>query len=210
MINWSIIISAFGLAFTGFAYAWFLFILISGAPVWATAIMMLGTVAINWLLFSSLPTVGIWAATFASSVPTIFFLGNVLPESALFASAIWWVGTLSLAIVSEHKIFDREKTLLIFSICTVFFTVSIYLSLIGLGYLWGGKNLFEGSATKTLPLFNKKVEIYTNNPKQLYLNGKTGRLKQIKFYHVVIQLDSGEEVSVWWQDVKKAPKLKLN
>jgi hypothetical protein len=78
-----------------------------------------------------------------------------------------------------------------------------------LGYLWGGKNLFEGSATQTMPLFNQRVEIRTDRPKQ-FLNGKIGRLKQINFYHVIVQLDSGEEEGVWWQDVKAAPVEKSN
>jgi hypothetical protein len=61
------------------------------------------------------------------------------------------------------------------------------------------------------PLLNQRVEILTDNPKQLYLNGKTGELKQIDRYEVTVKLDSGGDerlmwpyVYVWWQDIKAA------
>ncbi|MGB7708498.1 MAG: hypothetical protein WBL95_02940 [Microcoleus sp.] len=42
------------------------------------------------------------------------------------------------------------------------------------------------------------------------MNRQTGTLKQINFYHVIVQLDSGEEERVWWLDVKAAPVEKSN
>lgn len=209
MLNWNDIFSGLGLVLAGFAYASVSFTLISYCPFWVTAIMFIFTVAIDWLLSSSLPTKWIVATAFASQMATLGFLGNVLPGDGMFVATFWWLATLSIAIVSHYTTFLKSKILLFLGIGTVFFTASIYLFLIGLGDLWGGKNLFEGSATETLPLFNQRVEIRTD-PKQLYLNGKTGRLKQINFYHVIVQLDSGEEESIWWLDVKAAPVEKSN
>jgi hypothetical protein len=36
------------------------------------------------------------------------------------------------------------------------------------GYVLKGKNPFQGSSTEMLPLLNQRVEIITDNPKQLY------------------------------------------
>ncbi|MEG4813749.1 hypothetical protein [Microcoleus sp. K5-D4] len=62
-----------------------------------------------------------------------------------------------------------------------------------------------------LPLLNQRVEIITDNPKQLYLNGQTGELTHIDRYEVTVKLDSEEDerlmwpyVNVWWQDIKAA------
>lgn len=208
MLNWNDIFSGLGFVLAGFAYASVSFTLISYCPFWVTAIMFIFTVAIDWLLSSFLPTKWIVATAFASQMATLGFLGNVLPGDEMLVATFWWLATLMVAIVSHYTTFLQATILLFLGICTVFFTASIYLFLIGFGDLWGGKNLFEGSATERLPLFNQRVEIRTDHPKQLYLNGKTGRLKQINFYHVIVQLDSGEEESIWWQDVKADPVLK--
>ena len=210
MLNWNDILSGLGLVLAGFAYASVSFTLISYCPFWVTAIMFVFTVAIDWLLSSSLPTKWIVATAFASQMASLGFLGNVLPGDGIFVASFWWLATLIVAIVSHYTTFLQAKSLLFLGISTVFFTASIYLFLIGLGYLWGGKNLFEVSATETLPLFNQRVEIRTDHPKQLYLNRKTGTLKQINFDRVIVQLDSGEEERVWWQDVKAAPVEKSN
>jgi len=78
-----------------------------------------------------------------------------------------------------------------------------------------GKNPFQGSSTEMLPLLNQRVEIITDNPKQLYLNGKTGELTHIDRYEVTVKLDSGGDerlmwpyVDVWWQDIKSASEQK--
>lgn len=141
----------------GFAYASVSFTLISYCPFWVTAIMFVFTVAIDWLLSSFLLAKWIVATAFASQMATLGFLGNVLPGDGMFVATFWWCGTLTVGIVSHYTTFAQQKTLLIVGICTVFFTASIYLYLIVLGYFWGGKNLFYGSATETLPLFNQRV-----------------------------------------------------
>jgi len=83
------------------------------------------------------------------------------------------------------------------------------------GYVLKGKNPFQGSSTEMLPLLNQRVEIITDNPKQLYLNGKTGELTHIDRYEVTVKLDSGGDerlmwpyVDVWWQDIKSASEQK--
>jgi len=93
-------------------------------------------------------------------------------------------------------------------------TAETAIYLIG-GYVIKGKNPFQGSSIQMLPLLNQRVEIITDNPKQLYLNGKTGKLTHIHRYEVRVKLDSGGDerlmwpyVDVWCQDIKAASEQK--
>ncbi|MEG4958810.1 MULTISPECIES: hypothetical protein [unclassified Microcoleus] len=122
--------------------------------------------------------------------------------------SLLFVGSIIVGIASVYTNFGQQKTLLIVGFCTVFFLASMCLFLIG-SYAIKGKNPFQGSSTQMLPLLNQRVEIITDNLKQLYLNGKTGELTHIDRYEVTVKLDSGGDerlmwpyVDVWWQDIK--------
>jgi hypothetical protein len=122
-------------------------------------------------------------------------------------SAILFLGTMVVGVTSIYSNFSQQKTLLMVTVCTVFFLTFMYLSLIG-GYVLRGKNPFQGSSKQMQPLLNQKVEIRTDDPQQLQFNGKTGELTQIDRYEVTVKLDDDKTfwpyVQVWWEDVKAA------
>ncbi|MGB3262582.1 MAG: hypothetical protein WBA89_01370 [Microcoleus sp.] len=213
MLNSNEIISGLALALAGFAYATFFYVVLpvryydSGVSVWAIGIAIALTLAMNWLLSSSLLTAWTWvAALFACQIVLILF-GSVFLGDGLLLPTFLFCGTMVVGVASIYTNFSQQKTLLIVALCTVFFLASMYLSLIG-GYVLRGKNPFQGSSKQMQPLLNQKVEIITDNPKQLYLNGKTGELTDINRYEVTVKLDDETlmwpYVYVWWQDIKAA------
>ncbi|MEG4804958.1 hypothetical protein QUB63_30265 [Microcoleus sp. ARI1-B5] len=213
MLNWNKIISGLALAVAGFAYALVFFVLLPfrqydcAAPVWAIGMAIALTVAMNWLLSASLLTGWTWvAALFGCQIVLIFFGSVFLGDGLLLPNCLFF-GILLVGVASVYSNFSQQKTLLIVGLCTLFFLASMYLSLIG-GYVLKGKNPFQGSSTEMQPLLNQRVEIRTDNPKQLYLNGKTGKLTQIDRYEVTVKLDDKTlmwpYVYVWWQDIKAA------
>ena len=221
MLSRNEIISGLALAFAAFTYAFVLFNILPfknynyGMPMRAIAMAIVLTVAMNWLLSSSLLTGWSWvAALFGCQVVLVSFCSLWFLGEGLFLAAFLWAGIMIVGVASVYTNFSQQKTLLIVGLCTVFFVASMYLSLVG-GYMLKGKNPFQGSSNQMLPLLNERVEIRTNNPKQLYLNGKTGKLTHINRYEVTVRLDSGGDetlmwpyVDVWWQDVKAASEQK--
>jgi hypothetical protein len=213
MLNGNEIISGLALAVAGFAYALFCFVLLPfrqynyAAPLWAIAMAIALTTAMNWLLSSSLLAGWIWvAALFGFQIAIILFCGEFV-GGGLILSSLLFTGTLIVGIASIYTNFSQQKTLLIVGLCTVFFIASMYLYLIG-GYMLKGKNPFQGSSNQMQPLLNQRVEIRTDDPKQLQLNGKTGKLTEINRYEVTVKLDDETlmwpYVDVWWQDIKAA------
>jgi len=216
MLNGNEIISGLALAFAGFAYALVFFVLLPfrqydyAAPLWAIAMAIALIVAMNWLLSASLLTGWSWVAALFGFQLALLFFGSVFLGDGLLLPTLLFFGTMIVGIASVYTNFSQQKTLLIVGFCTVFFLASMYLSLIG-GYVLKGKNPFQGSSNQMQPLLNQRVEISTDNPKQLQLNGKTGELTHIDRYEVTVKLDSeGDKtlmwpyVQVWWQDVKAA------
>jgi hypothetical protein len=213
MLNWNEIISGLALGLAGVAYATFFFVVLpvryydSGISVRAIGIAIALTVAMNWLLSESLLTGWSWvAALFGCQIPLMIFCSLFLGDGLLLPSLLF-CGTMVVGVASIYTNLSQQKTLLIVTVCTVFFLTLMYLSLIG-GYVLRGKNPFEGSSKQMLPLLNQKVEICTDDPKQLQLNGKTGELTQIDRYEVTVKLDDDKifwpYVQVWWEDVKPA------
>ncbi|MEO6863532.1 MAG: hypothetical protein ABI180_18645 [Microcoleus sp.] len=213
MLNWNEIISGLALALAGFAYATFFYVVLpvryydSGISVWAIGIAIALIVAMNWLLSASLLTGWSWvAALFGCQIVLILFC-SLLGDGLLMLSAILFLGTMVVGVTSVYTNFSQQKTLLIVTVCTVFFLILMYLSLIG-GYVLRGKNPFQGSSKQMQPLLNQKVEIRTDDPQQLQFNGKTGELTQIDRYEVTVKLDDDKTfwpyVQVWWEDVKAA------
>ncbi|NJS09152.1 MAG: hypothetical protein HC789_01595 [Microcoleus sp. CSU_2_2] len=211
MLNGNEIISGLALAVAGFAYALFCFVLLPfrqydyAAPLWAIAMAVALTTAMNWLLSSSLLAGWIWvAALFGFQIAIILFCGEFV-GGGLILSSLLFAGTLIVGITSIYTNISPQKTLLIVGLCTVFFIASMYLYLIG-GYMLKGKNPFQGSSNQMQPLLNQRVEIRTDDPKQLQLNGKTGKLTEIDRYEVTVKLDDETliwpYVEVWWQDIK--------
>jgi hypothetical protein len=211
MLNGNEIISALALAVAGFAYALFCFVLLPfrqydfAAPLWAITMAIALTAGMNWLLSSSLLAGWIWVvALFGFQVAMIFFGGEFL-GGGLILSSLLFFGTAIVGVTSVYTNFSQQKTLLIVAICTLFFIASMYSYLIG-GYILKGKNPFQGSSKQMQSLLNQKVEISTDDPKQLYLNGKTGKLTEINRYEVTVKLDDKAlmwpYVDVWWQDIK--------
>ena len=213
MLNGNEIISGLALAFAGFAYALVFFVLLPfrqydyAAPLGAIAMAIALTVAMNWLLSASLLTGWSWVAALFGFQVVIMFFGSVFLGDGLLLPTFLFFGTMVVGVASVYTNFSQQKTLLIVSLCTVFFLTLMYFSLIG-GYVLRGKNPFHGSSTQMLPLLNQRVEIITDDPKQLQLNGKTGELTQIDRYEVTVKLDDDKTfwpyVHVWWQDVKAA------
>jgi hypothetical protein len=213
MLNWNEIISGLALALAGFAYATFFYVVLpvryydSGISVWAIGIAIALIVAMNWLLSASLLTGWSWvAALFGCQIVLILFC-SLLGDGLLMLSAILFLGTMVVGVTSVYTNFSQQKTLLMVTVCTVFFLTFMYLSLIG-GYVLRGKNPFQGSSKQMQPLLNQKVEIRTDDPQQLQFNGKTGELTQIDRYEVTVKLDDDKTfwpyVQVWWEDVKAA------
>jgi hypothetical protein len=216
MLNWNEIFSGFALAFAGFAYALVFFVLLPfrqydyGAPLWAIGMAIALTIAMNWLLSSSLLSGWSWVGGLYGCQLVLIFFGSVFLGDGLLLPSLLFSGTMIVGVASIYTSFSQQKTLLIVGLCTLFLIVSMYLFLIG-GYMLKGKNPFQGSSKQMLPLLNQRVEIRTDNPKQLQLNGKTGELTHIDRYEVKVKLDSeGDEtlmwpyVDVWWQDIKAA------
>jgi hypothetical protein len=213
MLNGNEIISGLALAVAGFAYALFCFVLLPfkqydyAAPLWAIAMTIALTTAMTWLLSSSLLAGWIWvAALFGFQIAIMLFCGEFMGGGLILSSWLF-AGTLIVGIASIYTNLSQQKTLLIVGLCTLFFIASMYLHLIG-GYMLKGKNPFHGSSNQMQPLLNQRVEIRTDNPKQLHLNGKTGKLIQIDRYEVTVKLDDETlmwpYVEVWWQDIKAA------
>ncbi len=213
MLNWNEIISGLALGLAGVAYATFFYVVLpvryydSGISVRAIGIAIALTVAMNWLLSESLLTGWSWvAALFGCQIPLMIFCSLFLGDGLLLPSLLF-CGTMVVGVASIYTNLSQQKTLLIVTVCTVFFLTLMYLSLIG-GYVLRGKNPFEGSSKQMQPLLNQKVEICTDDPKQLQLNGKTGELTQIDRYEVTVKLDDDKifwpYVQVWWEDVKAA------
>ncbi|MEG4055926.1 MULTISPECIES: hypothetical protein [unclassified Microcoleus] len=220
MLNGNEIISGIALAFAGFAYALVFFVLLPfrqydyAAPLGAIAMAIALTLAMNWLLSASLLTGWSWVAALFGFQIALMFFGSVFLEDGLYLPNLLFFGTIIVGYTSVYTSFSQQKTLVIVGLCTVFFLASMYFSLIG-GYLIKGKNPFQGSSIQMLPLLNQRVEIITDNPKQLYLNDQTGELTHINRYEVTVKLDSeGDErlmwpyVNVWWQDIKAASAQK--
>ncbi|MBE9184732.1 hypothetical protein IQ270_08380 [Microcoleus sp. LEGE 07076] len=213
MLNWNEIISGLACAVAGFAYAVVFFVLLPfrqydfAAPLWSIAMAIALIVAMNWLLSSSLLTAWSWVtALFACQIVLILF-GSLFLGDGLYLPSFLFFGTMLVGVASIYTNFSQQKTLLIVALCTVFFIALIYLSLIS-SYALKGKNPFQGSSTQMQPLLNQRVEIITDNPQQLYLNGKTGELTHIDRYEVTVKLDDQTliwpYVYVWWQDIKAA------
>lgn len=213
MLNWNEIISGLALGLAGVAYATFFYVVLpvryydSGISVRAIGIAIALTVAMNWLLSESLLTGWSWvAALFGCQIPLMIFCSLFLGDGLLLPSLLF-CGTMVVGVASIYTNLSQQKTLLIVTVCTVFFLTLMYLSLIG-GYVLRGKNPFEGSSKQMQPLLNQKVEICTDDPKQLQLNGKIGELTQIDRYEVTVKLDDDKifwpYVQVWWEDVKAA------
>ncbi|MBD1827626.1 hypothetical protein NDI47_03560 [Microcoleus vaginatus GB1-A2] len=172
------------------------------------------TVAMNWLLSASLLTGCSWVAALFGFQIALMFFGSVFLGDGLLVPNLLFLGTIIVGIASVHTNFWQQKTLLAVGFCTVVSLALMYLSLIG-GYVLKGKNPFQGSFTQMLPLLNQRVEIITDNPKQLYLNSKTGELTHIDRYEMTMKLDSGGDetlmlpyVDLWWQDIKAASEQK--
>ncbi|MGL5061201.1 MAG: hypothetical protein ACRC62_14610 [Microcoleus sp.] len=211
MLNGNEVISGLALAVAGFAYALFCFVLLPfrqydfAAPPQAIAIAIAFTAAVNWLLSSSLLAGWPWVmALFSFQIAIILFCGEFV-GGGLILSSLLFFGTAIVGITSIYTNFSQQKTLLIVGLATVFFLVSIYLFLIG-GYLLKGKNPLQGSSKQMQPLLNERVEIITEDPQQLQLKGKTGKLTEINRYEVTVKLDDETlmwpYVDVWWQDIK--------
>jgi apolipoprotein N-acyltransferase len=211
MLNWNEILSGLALAVAGFAYALFCFVLLPfrqydfAAPLWTITMAIAFTAAVNWLLSSSLLTGWIWvAALFGFQVAIILFCGEFV-GGGLILSSLLFFGTAIVGIASIYTDFSQQKTLLIVGLCTLLFIGLMYLFLIG-NYTIQGKNPFQGSSKQMKPLLNQRVEIRTDNPQQLELNGKTGKLVEINRYEVTVKLDDETliwpYVDVWWQDIK--------
>lgn len=220
MLNGNEIISGLALAFGGFAYALVFFVVLPfrqydyAAPLGAIAMAIALTVAMNWLLSASLLTGWSWVAALFGFQIALMFFGSVFLEDGLYLPNLVFFGTMSVGCARVYTSFLPQKTLLTVGFCTVFFLASMYLSLIG-GYVIKGKNPFHGSSTQMLPLLNQRVEILTDNPQQLQLNGKTGELTHIDRYEVTVKLDCGGDetlmwpyVDVWWQELKAASEQK--
>ncbi|MDP8934039.1 MAG: hypothetical protein M3N42_07805 [Cyanobacteriota bacterium] len=196
MLNGNEIISGLALAFGGCAYALAFFVVLPfrqydyAAPLGAIAMAIALTVAMNWLLSASLLTGWSWGAALFGFQIGLMFFGSVFLGDGLLVPSLLFFGTIIIGIARVYTSFSQQKTLLIVGFCTVFFLASMYLSLIG-GYVLKGKNPFHGSSTQMLPLLNQRVEILTDNPQQLQLNGKTGELTHIDRYQVTVKLDSG-------------------
>ncbi|UNU26183.1 hypothetical protein [Microcoleus vaginatus] len=168
----------------------------------------------NWLLSALLLTGWSWVAALCGFQIALRFFGSVFLEDGLYLPNLLFFGTMIVGYTSVYTSFSQQKTLVMVGLCTGFFLDSMYLFLIG-GYVIKGKNPFHASSTQMLPLLNQRVEIITDNPKQLYLNGKTGELTHINRYEVTVKLDFGGDerlmwryVDVWWQDIKAANKQK--
>jgi hypothetical protein len=211
MLNGNEIISGLALAVASFAYALFCFVLLPfrqydfAAPFWAIIIAIALTAGMNWLLSSSLLAGWIWVlALFGFQIAIILFCGEFV-GGGLILSSLLFFGTLIVGIARFYTCFSQQKTLLILVLCTVFFIALMYLFLIG-GYIVKGKNPFQGSSRQMQPLLNQIVEISTDDPDRLYLNGKTGKLTEINRYEVTVKLDDKTlmwpYVDVWWQDIK--------
>ncbi|MEG4395832.1 hypothetical protein [Microcoleus sp. BROC3] len=216
MLNRNEIISGLALAFAGFTYALVFFVLLPfrqydyAAPIEAIAMAIALIVAMNWLLSSPLLTGLSWVAGLYGCQLVLMFFGSVFLKDGLYLPNLLFFGTAIVGVASLYTSFSQQKTVLIVAWYTVFFIASMYLFLLG-GYAIKGKNPFHSSSTQMLPLLNQRVEILTDNPKQLYLNGKTGELTNIDRYEVTVKLDSGGDetlmwpyVDVWWEDVKAA------
>lgn len=216
MLNWNEIISGLALAFASFAYALVFFVLLPfrqynyAEPIWAIVMASVVTIAMNLLLSSSLLTGWNWIAGLYGCQVVLIFFGSLFLGDGLLLPSLLFSGTMIVGITSVYTSFSQQKTLLIVGLCTLFLIASLYLFLIG-GYILRGKNPFHGSSNQMLPLLNQMVEIRTDNPKQLQLNGKTGKLTHIDRYEVTVKLDSGGDetlmwpyVYVWWQDIKAA------
>ncbi|HEY9296443.1 MAG TPA: hypothetical protein VIQ31_08730, partial [Phormidium sp.] len=180
----------------------------------AIAMAIALTIAMNGLLSASLLTGWSWVAALFGFQVVLMFFGSVFLEDGLCLPNLLFFGTMIVGYTSVYTSFSQEKTLVIVSLCTAFFLDSMYFYLIG-GYVLKGKNPFQGSPTQMLPLLNQMVEIITDNPKQLYLNGKTCEFTHIDRYEVTVKLYSeGDErlmwpyVDVWWQDIKAASEQK--
>jgi hypothetical protein len=211
MLNGNEIISGLALAVASFAYALFCFVLLPfrqydfAAPFWAITIAIAFTAGMNWLLSSSLLAGWIWVLALSGfQIAIILFCGEFV-GGGLILSSLLFFGTLIVAVARFYTPFSQQKTLLILVLCTVFFTASMYLFLIG-GYIVKGKNPFQGSSRQMQPLLNQMVKISTDDPDRLYLNGKTGKLTEINRYEVTVKLDDKTlmwpYVDVWWQDIK--------
>jgi hypothetical protein len=220
MLNGNEIISGLALAFAGFAYALVFFVLLPfrqydyAAPLGAIAMALALTIAMNWLLSASFLTGWNWVAALFGFQVALMFFDSVFLEDGLYLPNLLFFGTMIVGYTSVYTSFSQQKTLVIVGLCTGFFLASMYLFLI-CGYVIKGKNPFQGSSKEMLPLLNQMVEIITDNPKQLYLNGKTGELTHINRYEVTVKLDSGGDeglmwpyVDVWWQDIKAASEQK--
>jgi hypothetical protein len=220
MLNWNEIISGLALACAGFVYALLFFMLLPfkqydyAVPLWIIGMMIALTTAlttiINWLLSSSLLSGWNWVAGYLSCQLVFILFGMVFLQDALFLPSFLFFVTIIVGLASAYTSFSQQKTLLILGLCTVFFLASMYLFLIG-SYMLKGKNPFHGSSKQMLPLLNQRVEIRTDNPKQLQFNGKIGELTDIDRYEVTVKLYSGGNetsiwpyVHVWWQDIKAA------
>ena len=212
-MSWNEIISGLALAIAGFVYATFFFVVLPfrqytyAAPIWAIAIALGLTVGMNWLLSESLLSGWMFiAALFGFQIPLMLFCSEFLGDG-LYLPSLLFFGTTIVGVASVYTNFSQQKTLLIVGLCTVFFLTLMYLSFIG-GYVLRGKNPFQGSSKQMLPLLNQKVEIHTDDPKQLQLNGKTGELTGIDRYEVTVKLDDDKSmwpyVELWWEDVKPA------
>lgn len=212
-MNWNEIISGLALAVAGFIYAVFFFVVLPfkqydyAAPIWDIEIAIGLTVAMNWLLSESLLTGWMFvAALLGFQIPLMLFCSEFLGDG-FYLPILLFCGTTILGVTSVYTNFSQPKTLLIVSLCTVFFLTLMYISFIG-GYAIRGKNPFQGSSKQMLPLLNQRVEIHTDDPKQLQFNGKTGELTQIDRYEVTVRLDDDRVfwpyVQLWWEDVKPA------
>ena len=160
MMNGNEIISGLALAFAGFAYATFFYVVLpvryydSGISVWAIGIAIALTVAINWLLSESLLTGWSWVAALFGFQIALMVFGSEFLGDALLLPSLLFCGTMVVGVASIYTNFSQQKTLLIVSLCTVFFLTLMYLSLIG-GYVLRGKNPFQGSSKQMQPLLNQ-------------------------------------------------------
>ncbi|MBW3584699.1 MAG: hypothetical protein KY448_02355 [Cyanobacteria bacterium 0813] len=151
----------------------------------------------NWLLSASLLTARSWAVALLGFQIALIFYGSEFLGDGLLVPNLLFSGTIIVGLASVHTNFLQPKTLLAVGFCTGFFLASMYLSLI-CSYAIKGQNSFQGSSTQMLPLLNQRVEILTDNPKQLYLNGKTGELTHIDRYEVTVKLDFGGDETLMW------------
>ncbi len=212
-MNWNEIISGLALALAGFAYALFFFVILPfrqydyAAPIWSIGIAIALTVAMNWLLSESLLTGWSWVAALFGFQALLMIFCSLFLEDGLYLPSLLFLGTMVVGVTSVYTNFSQPKTLLIVTLCTVFFLTLMYLSLIG-GYVLRGKNPFQGSSKQMQPLLNQRVEIRTDDPKQLKFNGTKGELFRIDRYEVTVKLDDDKMfwpyVEVWWEDIKAA------